>query len=143
MDSQGESVSDVAGPPPFEDRSAHLVDGYAACRQQVLLDQFTRWLRTEGSLPRGQIADFAGRLLERYSEDLLGDLLIVADRIPHAAAPAWVRAHFNDALAAFGTALRACAPEPLRHAVAQVLQVQVLNAEQRLTTELRQWSTSR
>ena len=122
---------------------AEPVDGYAACRQQVLLDQFRRWLVAQEGLQRAQVGEFAGRLIERYSEDLLGDLLIVADRIPVAAAPAWVRAHFNDALASFGTALRGCAPEPHRHAVAQVLQVQVLNAENRLTSELRQWTTTR
>lgn len=128
---------------PIGDRSAHLVDAYAACRQQVLLDQFSRWLRDETEADRQQIGEFAGRLLERYSEDLLGDLLIVADRMPAAAAPAWVRSHFNDALAVFGTALRACAPEPLRHAVAQILQVKVLDAENRLTAELRNWTQSR
>lgn len=117
------------------------ITAYLACRQRMLLEQFARWVE-DGPGTDG-VAEVAGRLLERFSEDVLLDLLIVADRMPASDAPLWVRQEFDAALGAFGAALRGHIPKALRHASAQVLQLRMLEAERRMGEALRTWPGSR
>ena len=118
----------------------YLFHSYHAGRQQGLIQTFIRELydsgRAAGDL---DVKALARRLIDRYSDEVLNDLLIVAERIPPALAPKWVRSNFSRVLGQFGLALRASAPEYLRHNISQVLQVAVLVAEHRMHAELRCW----
>ena len=115
-----------------------VVSAYHAGQQQVLVQAFVKEL-CDGGQPRVDVEALAGRIMTRYGDDVLNDLLIVAERLPHAQAAAWVRSNFTRVLGQFGTALRASAPEYLRHNISQVLQVAVLTAEHRMNDELRSW----
>lgn len=118
-----------------EDVAAHL-----ASRHRMLEDQFTRWVKE--SPRRDGIADFAGRLLERFSEDTLRDLLAFAGGMPREQAHGWVRQQFDAAVGAFAVSLRNCMPRHVRHEAAQVLQLRLLEAERRLCDGLERWSRS-
>jgi hypothetical protein len=95
----------------------------------------------------GQLASHAGSVAERqelagvlfrqYSCDLLKDLLTVAaaDDISRAT---WVRRSHDEQLLELGRELRDAFPEgEARHAVAQVIQRELLEAERRLKCALQ------
>lgn len=137
MRDPGKRGSDDRAARPDE-KEPLAVAAHLASRRRLLEEQFTRWIQE--SPQREDIADVAGRLLERFSEDALADLLIVAERMPSSEAPGWVRQQFDGAIGAFGTALRAAIPPSRRHQAAQILQLRLLEAERRLGAGLERWS---
>lgn len=132
------ALDDCASSLPPITEAPHLFYAYHSGRQQMLVQAFVRELY-EGGQPGADVEALAERLIDRYSDDVLNDLLIVAERIPHALAARWVRSNFSRVLGQFGMALRASAPEYLRHNISQVLQVAVLMAEHRMNLELSAW----
>lgn len=96
----------------------------------------------------GQLADhdgsaverqeFAGVLFRQYSCDLLKDLLRVAAADDNSRAPTWIRRRHDEQLIELGRELRDVFPEgEARHAVAQVIQRELLEAERRLKCALQ------
>lgn len=75
----------------------------------------------------------AGMLFRQYSCELLEDLLRVAPAEDNAGAAAWVRRRHDEQLLELGRELRDAFPEgEARHAVAQIIQRELLEAERRL-----------
>lgn len=95
----------------------------------------------------GQLADHDGSVVERqelagvlfrqYSCDLLKDLLTVAATDDNSHGPTWIRRSHDEQLIELGRELRDAFPEgEARHAVAQVIQRELLEAERRLKCAL-------
>ena len=80
----------------------------------------------------------AGSLFRKYSYDLLEDLLRVAATDDNGEGPGWVRRRHDEQLLELGRELRDAFPEgEPRHAVAQVIQRELLEAERRLKIALK------
>lgn len=79
----------------------------------------------------------AGDLFRQYSHDLLEDLLKVASAGDKPDGISWVRRRHDEQLLELGRQLRDSFPEgEARHAVAQVIQRELLEAERRLKSAL-------
>ena len=82
--------------------------------------------------------ELAGSLFRQYSCDLLKDLLKVAPTGDNLYGPSWVRRSHDEQLLELGRELRDAFPEgEARHAVAQVIQRELLEAERRLKGALQ------
>ena len=82
--------------------------------------------------------ELAGVLFRQYSCDLLKDLLRVAATDDNLRGPGWVRRSHDEQLVELGRELRDAFPEgEARHAVAQVIQRELLEAERRLKCALQ------
>jgi hypothetical protein len=80
----------------------------------------------------------AGSVFRKYSYDLLEDLLRVAATDDNGEGPGWVRRRHDEQLLELGRELRDAFPEgEPRHAVAQVIQRELLEAERRLKIALK------
>ena len=80
----------------------------------------------------------AGVLFRQYSCDLLEDLLRVAPTDDNGSTVAWVRRRHDEQLLELGRELRDAFPEgEARHAVAQIIQRELLEAERRLKLAFR------
>jgi hypothetical protein len=101
----------------------------------------------------GQLADHAGSVTERqefagvlfrqYSCDLLTDLLRVAVTDDNSRGASWLRHSHDEQLLELGRELRDVFPEgEARHAVAQVIQRELLEAERRLKCALQACAAS-
>jgi hypothetical protein len=83
------------------------------------------------------LSAFAGRELEEYASTLLSTLLVAASGARDADGAAWVQRHFHACLGEVGLALRdAIKGSTTRHAVAQILQRKVFEAENELRAAL-------
>ena len=90
----------------------------------------------DGSVAERQ--EFAGSLFRQYSCDLLKDLLRVAAADDNSHRPTWIRRSHDEQLIELGRELRDAFPEgEARHAVAQVIQRELLEAERRLKCALQ------
>ena len=82
--------------------------------------------------------ELAGSLFRQYSCELLKDLLRVAPAEDNSGALAWVRRRHDEYLLELGRELRDAFPEgEARHAVAQIIQRELLEAERRLKSAFR------
>ena len=82
--------------------------------------------------------ELAGALFRQYSCELLTDLLRVAPGDDNADDSSWVRSRHDEQLLELGRELRDVFPEgEPRHAVAQVIQRELLEAERRLKYALK------
>jgi hypothetical protein len=82
--------------------------------------------------------ELAGVLFRQYSCDLLKDLLRVAVTDDNSRGPSWIRRSHDEQLLELGRELRDAFPEgAARHAVAQVIQRELLEAERRLKCALQ------
>jgi hypothetical protein len=80
----------------------------------------------------------AGRLFREYSCELLEDLLRVSATGDNSDGASWVRRRHDEQLLELGRQLRDAFPEgEARHAVAQVIQRELLEAERRLKGALK------
>ena len=80
----------------------------------------------------------AGMLFRQYSCELLEDLLRVAPAEDNGGAEPWVRRRHDEQLLELGRELRDAFPEgEPRHAVAQIIQRELLEAERRLKSAFR------
>ena len=82
--------------------------------------------------------ELAGALFRQYSCELLKDLLRVATTGDNLRGPSWIRRSHDEQLLELGRELRDAFPEgEARHAVAQVIQRELLEAERRLKGALQ------
>jgi hypothetical protein len=80
---------------------------------------------------------FAGSIFRQYSSELLEDLMKVASRDDNGEGSSWVRKRHDEQLLELGRQLRDSFPEgEARHAVAQIIQRELLEAERRLKSAL-------
>ena len=88
--------------------------------------------------PDSEREALAGMLFRRYSCELLDELLRVAPAEENGGAAAWVRRRHDEQLLELGRELRDAFPEgEPRHAVAQIIQRELLEAERRLKSAFR------
>lgn len=110
-----------------ETDSRRMLERAAEARHHVIGQ-----LAGHGGTPAEREA-LAGNLFRQYSCDLLEDLLKVASADDKAAGTGWVRRRHDEQLLELGRQLRDSFPEgEARHAVAQVIQRELLEAERRL-----------
>jgi hypothetical protein len=101
----------------------------AACTS--LIEQVRRGMPPRGHMSGEELTECAGAALEGYAEDLLNELLVAEDET-------WVKLQFHEGLDRAGAALRVALSESLfRHAVAQVLQRKMFEAEGMLRRALK------
>ena len=101
----------------------------SAGRRRALCVKLVDQIRRRGQLSADELTEFAGRLLEGYTRDLLQELLPDGpdDVVQH---DAWVKRQFHEGLDRAGAALREVLRESTyRHAIAQVLQRKMFEAE--------------
>lgn len=111
--------------------SRHLLERATEARHQAI----GLLAAHEGSAAEREA--LAGALFRQYSYELLEDLLRVAARDDNSD-PAWIRRRHDEQLLELGRVLRDVFPEgEARHAVAQVIQRELLEAERRLKLALR------
>jgi hypothetical protein len=128
-----------------------------AGRRRALCVKLVDQIRRRGQLSADELTEFAGRLLEGYTRDLLDELLpdgsgpdgpVPEGPVPEGPFPegpfdvlhhdAWVKRQFNEGLDRAGAALREVLRESdYRHAVAQVLQRKMFEAEGTLRQALK------
>lgn len=115
--------------------SRRLLDRAAEARDRAVGEL----VRSDGDAAQREA--LAGSLFRQYSYDLLDlleDLLRVTSAGDNGEAPAWVRRCHDEQLLKLGRELRDTFPEgEARHAVAQVIQRELLEAERRLKSALR------
>jgi hypothetical protein len=118
-----------------------------AGRRRALCVKLVDQIRRRGQLSADELTEFAGRLLEGYTRDLLDELLPDGSG-PDGPVPegpfdvlqhdAWVKRQCNEGLDRAGAALREVLRESdYRHAVAQVLQRKMFEAEGTLRQALK------
>ena len=110
----------------------------AACGR--LIEQVRGRVPPQGQMSPDELTEFAGSALEGYEEGLLKELL--AGGPGELGDPgnneAWVKRHFHEGLDRAGAALREALSESrYRHAVAQVLQRKMFEAEGMLRRSLK------
>jgi hypothetical protein len=87
---------------------------------------------------RAEREALAGSLFRKYSCELLEDLLRFAGMDDNGDGPGWVRRRHDEQLLELGRELRDVFPEgEARHAVAQIIQRELLEAERRLKAALK------
>jgi hypothetical protein len=120
-------------PAPKEDGHARL-DARVLDRTRDLLEDFVA--QTSPGASREAICASAGELMERFSEAVLRDLAGHASGDPGRVSARWLHERFDHGIGHFAMELRGRTPEHLQHAVAQVLQIKVLQAERLLLAEI-------
>jgi hypothetical protein len=130
----GEPASHAAGavaPAPIDE----LASAHARTLERALASEFDRQARRMAFAPSAGIYGLAAELMQEFAEDLLNDLLILAER--HAASGAeWVMAQLTAALVDAAGALEEVAPAGARTSVANVLQITRVDFEWRCRATL-------
>ena len=121
-------------------------------RMALITDADSQRMRERAAEARisaiGQLSDYpgspaerealAGLLFRKYSCELLEDLLRVAAMDDNGDGSSWVRRRHDEQLLELGRQLRDAFPQgEARHAVAQVIQRELLEAERRLKFALK------
>jgi hypothetical protein len=113
----------------------------AACGR--LIEQVRGRALPEEQVSGDELTEFAGSALEGYAESLLEELLPVGPVSP-VVDEAWVKRQFHDGLDRAGAGLREALSESrYRHAVAQVLQRKMFEAEGMLRRALKARTSDR
>lgn len=109
------------------DSSQSAIDGLACAHartlEKVVACEFQRQTRRMPFATSARVCGIAAELMQDFAEDLLNDLLMLADRQGTAPGTEWVMAQLTDALVSAAAALEAAAPSTVRVNVANVLQI--------------------
>lgn len=119
--------SAAAGCSPASENPSHSVDelalAHARTLERAVAGQFQRQTRRMPFATSARVCGLAAELMQEFAEDLLNDLLILAERQAIEPGPEWVMAKLTDALMDGAAALEEGAPAAARLSVANVLQV--------------------
>ena len=111
----------------LDSSSLNAVDGLAGAHartlEKVVACEFQRQTRRMPFATSARVCGIAAELMQDFAEDLLNDLLILADRQATAPGTEWVMTQLTDALVSGAAALEEAAPPTLRINVANVLQI--------------------
>ena len=103
------------------------LDGLAAAHARLLekavAGEFQRQTRRVAFGTTAGICGLAAELMQEFAEDLLNDLLILAERQPVTPGAEWVMTQLTDALVDGAAALEHEAPPDARTSVSNVLQI--------------------
>ncbi|MGB2718052.1 MAG: hypothetical protein WBC51_27950 [Vicinamibacterales bacterium] len=112
-----------------------LASAHARTLQRAVAREFDRQSRRMVFASAAEVCGLAAELLQEFAEDLLNDLLILAER--HASPGAeWVMAQLTSALVDAATALEEAAPAGARLSIANVLQITRVDFEWRCRAAL-------
>jgi hypothetical protein len=118
-----------------------LASAHARTLERVVASEFDRQSRRMAFASTAAICGVAAELMQEFAEDLLNDLLILAER--HASPGAdwvmareWVMTHLTSALVDAAGALEGAAPAAARLSVANVLQITRVDFEWRCRATL-------
>jgi hypothetical protein len=124
---QSESVSPGAHPPTFGRLPDASVDELAAAHARTLekavAGEFHRQTRRMPFATTAGVCGLAAELMQEFAEDLLNDLLIMAERRPASPGAEWVMARLTGALVDGAAALERESPAGARTSVSNVLQI--------------------
>jgi hypothetical protein len=112
-----------------------LASAHARTLERAVASEFDRQSRRMAFASQAEICGVAAELLQDFAEDLLNDLLILAER--HASPGAeWVMSQLTSALVDAAGALEQAAPAAARPSVANVLQITRVDFEWRCRATL-------
>ena len=113
-----------------------LVTAHARSLQRAVAGEFARQTRrTPFASPAG-VAALATTLLREFGEDLLNDLLMMAERLPTADRSPWAMVTLAEALMDAADALEEAGPAAMRQSVARTLQICRVDLEWRCRAAL-------
>jgi hypothetical protein len=130
IDSSSDPAGTLASAPMDELASAH-----ARTLERALAGEFDRQSRRMAFASQAEICGFAAELMQDFAEDLLNDLLILAERHTSPGAE-WVMRQLTTALVETAAALEEAAPPAARPSIANVLQVTRVDFEWRCRATL-------
>lgn len=132
--------ADSQGP---DGTAEELVAAHARSLERAVAGEFERQTRRTPFATPARVAGLATTLLRNLGEDLLNDLLMMADRLSHAplgpespAKAEWAMRRVSEALVEGADELEAAAPAAMRPRVAQALQICRVDFEWRCRTAL-------
>jgi hypothetical protein len=108
---------------PSNDAVDELACAHARALEKVVAGEFERQTRRMPFATTARICGLAAELMQEFGEDLLNDLLILAERQASTPGAEWVMAQLTDALVCGAAALEEAAPAAVRLSVANVLQI--------------------
>ena len=118
-----------------------LASAHARTLERAVASEFARQSRRMAFASSAAVCGLAAELMQEFGEDLLNDLLILAERAEraerHASAGAeWVMSQLTSALVDAASALEEAAPAAARPSVANVLQITRVDFEWRCRATL-------
>ena len=124
--------------PGFASRESfdRLACAHARTLEKAVVTEFERQTRRMPFATAGRVCGLAAELMQELGEDLLNDLLILAERHACAPGPDWVMSHLTGALVEGAAALEEAAPAAARPSVASVLQICRVDFEWRCRSTL-------
>jgi hypothetical protein len=125
-----DGVSHIAGPGLASAPLDELAAAHARTLERAVASEFDRQSRRMAFASAAAVCGLAAELMQEFGEDLLNDLLILAER--HASPGAeWVMWQLTSALVEAANALEEAAPSATRLSVANVLQITRVDFEWR------------
>lgn len=100
-----------------------LACAHARTLEKAVAGEFERRSRRMAFASPARVCGLAAGLLQDFAEDLLNDLLLLADRDDAPAGPEWVMTQLTAALVHAAAALEDAAPANAHASVANVLQI--------------------
>jgi hypothetical protein len=100
-----------------------LAGAHARALERAVAGEFQRQTRRMPFATRARICGLAAELMHEFGEDLLNDLLVLAERQAAPPGAEWVMAQLTDALVNAAAALEDAAPAASRLSVSHVLQI--------------------
>ena len=100
-----------------------LATAHARTLEKAVAAAFERQTRRMPFATTASVCGLAAGLMQEFGEDLLNDLLILAERRTGTLGPEWVMAQLAEALVDGASALEEAAPPAVRPSVSNVLQI--------------------
>ena len=122
--------------PMPEEAAEDLVSAHARSLQRAVAGEFERQARRTPFASPGRVAGVAASLLREFGEDLLNDLLMMAERLPASDRTPWAMVRLAEALMDAADALEEAAPPAMRQSVASTLQICRVDLEWRCRAAL-------
>lgn len=113
-----------------------LAFAHARALQRAVAGEFERRTRRMPFATTARLCGLAAELMHEFAEDLLNDLLILADRQLASPGAEWVMAQLTHALVDGAAALENAAPAAARVSVSNVLQICRVDFEWRCRASL-------
>jgi hypothetical protein len=113
-----------------------LAAAHAHTLEKAVAGEFERQTRRMAFATPARLCGLAAELLRDFAEDLLNDLLMLAERQGAAPRAEWVMGQLSEALVSVATALEEAAPSGVRLSVSNVLQICRVDFEWRCRARL-------
>jgi hypothetical protein len=108
---------------PSQSPVDELANAHARTLEKAVAGEFARQTRRMPFATAARVCGLAAELMQEFGEDLLNDLLILAERQSRDVGTDWVMAQLTEALVDGAAALEEAAPPAARPSVSNVLQI--------------------